>query len=596
MKIKEAFPIVAQALGGRFGVKVVIGGSDACTDGKTVWLPAIAADSHLKEVAWGFLVHEAAHVRFTEPFAARPGEELRNAIWNVLEDARVETAISRDYPGTRAMLEETLNYMVREKRITAPKDGDHPASVLMGYLLTYLRGNVLGQAAAAELVDEAEAAMEATFPQGVVTKLAAQMPRVVNLQSTAETLRMADDIVRLLEEEAEKNEPPPDDAASPDESQDQASSEAEGQGEQPSDGDDTSPDESQGQQSSEAEGQEGESTRENQQGEASEGDGKGESSEDAGISGNGGDPDAGHGQDSKADALRATLAAGEGDLPADAYAQVRNALIEEAAQRPGIAPLQVLRVDVESHRMSADKSGAIGESAKIRAALQGLVQSHRRDRAMWKRTGNRVSHSRLARVAVGDSRVFRKEITREAPNTAVDILVDLSGSMASSGPSGVMADVALEAALALALGLEGVAGVSPAVSVFGSPVFGNVYQDVLGVLVRHGERVRNRLDAFRLYADGSTPLAEALLALLPSLLARREERKQVIVVTDGDPNDSLAALEVIQAAEDVGVEMVGIGIGTDAVKSLFKRWTVIGSVTDLKKSLFEIAEGLLLAA
>ena len=576
MKIKEAFPIVAQALGGRFGVEVVIGGNDASTNGKTVWLPAIAADSHLKEVAWGFLVHEAAHVRFTEFFTARRGDELRNSIWNVLEDARVETAISREYPGTRAMLDETLTYMVKEKRITAPKEGDHPARVLTGYLLTYLRGNVLGQEAATSLVDAAEVAMEATFPQGVVTKLAAQLPRVVNLRSTAETLQMADDIVRLLEEEAEaeKDEQPSDgDDDSSGEGQGQASKT---EGGESSDGDDDSSDEGQGQ-ASKTEG--------------------GESSDDLGVSGKGGDPGAGSGQDSKVKALRATLAAEAGDLPADVFGQVRDDLIEEALQRPGVAPLNLKRVEIARHMMSADKTGAIVESAKIRAALQGLVQSHRRDRAMWKRTGNRVSHSRLARIAVGDSRVFRKELKREAPNTAVDILVDLSGSMNCTGPSGVMADVALEAALALALGLEGVAGVSPAVSAFGAlPTDRGKGGDVLGVIVRHGERVRSRLDSFRLYADGSTPLAEALLALLPSLLARREERKQVIVVTDGDPNDHLAALEIIRAAEDVGVEMVGVGIGTFAVKSLFKRWTVIGSVTDLKKSLFEIAEGLLLAA
>ena len=156
-----------------------------------------------------------------------------------------------------------------------------------------------------------------------------------------------------------------------------------------------------------------------------------------------------------------------------------------------------------------------------------------------------------------------------------------------------MADIALEAALALALGLEGVSGVSQAVSAFGELGFED---NVLGLIVGYDDRVRNRLESFRLYAGGSTPLAEALLALLPGLLARREERKQVIVITDGDPDDTLSALEVIQASEALGVELVGIGIGTNAVKSLFRRWTVIGSVVDLKKSLFEIAEGLLLAA
>ena len=140
MEIKSAFPIVAQALGGKLGVNVVIGaGMDACTDGNTVWLPAIAADSHLKEVAWGFLVHEASHVRHTEFFPQVPGEEIRYAIWNVLEDAWVEAAICREYPGARGMLAAPLEYLCSTGRVTAPNGDDHPAQILLSYILVYLR-------------------------------------------------------------------------------------------------------------------------------------------------------------------------------------------------------------------------------------------------------------------------------------------------------------------------------------------------------------------------------------------------------------------------------------------------------------------------
>ncbi|HEY9249584.1 MAG TPA: hypothetical protein VIO38_10645, partial [Rariglobus sp.] len=360
MEIKSAFPIVAQALGGKLGVKVVIGaGADACTDGQTVWLPALASDNHLKEVAWGFLVHEASHVRHTEFFPQVPGEEIRNAIWNVLEDARVEAAICREYPGARDMLAAPLEHLCATGRIKTPNEGDHPAQILLGYILMYLRGRVLGQSAAAQLVNRATEVMEATFPQGIVTKLAAQLPRVVNLRSTQEALKMADDILRFLKQEARNESPPPGDEA--------------GSGQDQNPDDEAGPEKSQG---------------------------------DA------------TGQDAKVDALRAVLAAGDDDLPEDAYSQVKKDLMEEANERPGLAPLPIKGIEKPT-RPSADKTGAIAESAKIRAALQGLIQSQRRDRALWKRQGTRLSHRRLARVAVGDSRIFRKEVKREAPNTAI---------------------------------------------------------------------------------------------------------------------------------------------------------------------------------
>lgn len=72
-----------------------------------------------------------------------------------------------------------------------------------------------------------------------------------------------------------------------------------------------------------------------------------------------------------------------------------------------------------------------------------------------------LSPSHLHRVAVGDSRVFARKEQRVAPNTAIHLLVDLSGSMVG-GKDGV----ALEAAMALALALEPITGVSRAVTAF----------------------------------------------------------------------------------------------------------------------------------
>ena len=63
--LQHAFPIVAAAIGNRFGIKVSVGGDQAYTNGKVIQLPAYAGDDPAYQVvAWGLLAHEAAHIRY----------------------------------------------------------------------------------------------------------------------------------------------------------------------------------------------------------------------------------------------------------------------------------------------------------------------------------------------------------------------------------------------------------------------------------------------------------------------------------------------------------------------------------------------------
>jgi Mg-chelatase subunit ChlD len=62
-------------------------------------------------------------------------------------------------------------------------------------------------------------------------------------------------------------------------------------------------------------------------------------------------------------------------------------------------------------------------------------------------------------------------------------------------------------------------------------------------------------------AEGGTPLAEALHEAIPRLLAQRVKKRFAFLITDGIPNNKVAALAEIEKAEAMGVEFVGIGIG-----------------------------------
>ena len=135
--------------------------------------------------------------------------------------------------------------------------------------------------------------------------------------------------------------------------------------------------------------------------------------------------------------LASVLSAGDENVPDDMF--------EVAKELLGSQPVNSYDEDVHIPvAMDPDLNPAIGNalinkvlgnSGKIRASLQGLVQSSRYDRPVNKRSGNRIDGRKLSRLIQGDSRVFERRSHKRAPNTAIHLLVDGSCSMADSAPN-----------------------------------------------------------------------------------------------------------------------------------------------------------------
>ena len=185
---------------------VAVGGSEACTDGRHIQIPDVGDDPASRLLAWGYLAHEAAHVRYTDfavyTAAAREGP-LQEMLQNRLEDVRIEQAIARPYPGTRTTIAAVLERLLRDGLMDAPAPDDHPAAVLAGYLLLALRQQVLGQEVLAQEAQKAEAALRAVFPAAFIQRLQSLMAEVPGLASTAEAVALARRIRQLIEEAAE---------------------------------------------------------------------------------------------------------------------------------------------------------------------------------------------------------------------------------------------------------------------------------------------------------------------------------------------------------------------------------------------------------
>ena len=112
-------------------------------------------------------------------------------------------------------------------------------------------------------------------------------------------------------------------------------------------------------------------------------------------------------------------------------------------------------------------------------------------------------------------------------------------------------------------------------------------------ILAHGDRVSAHAGAFVLSGRGSTPMTGALWFAAADLLARWEERKVILVLTDGEPGDWDSAADIVARAAAAGIELIGVGIQQE-VSRLFPVAIRIESVEDLKGQLFRIAERLLL--
>lgn len=546
--LKNALPIVAAAYGEKFGVKVLIQGQDAFTDGERIVIPtANPDDPHYQQIAWGYLAHEAAHIRHTnfDMVQKASSKPIRKALLNIIEDVRIENELAKDYPGTRRSISQVIEYMVDTQQMCVPEQLE-PASNLQAWLLCRLRCHFLGQKALTPLYQAVDERVRQLFPAAAMSRLSAMLTAVPSLGSTGEVLKLVDAIVAMLEEESR----PPQDESDADSGNDI--------GQDASNDSNSSSDSQTPETGSSATG-------------------------DAAETGDSDNSD-------QADNLRQALEASAAQFEPDTFAQVAEVLSEQAEGHQGVTPLSLPQAEQAMLGDEAILTLSASESAQIRARLRGMVQSSQDNRNHVKRHGLRVATHRLAASQAGESRLFIQRQPRIAPNAAVHLLVDISGSMGKPIGEGNRKyfHVANEAALALAMALEGIPGVVPAVS-----YFPGIHQEV-SIALLPKQSVRHRAACFDQKPRGCTPMAQAMWFAANSLLAQKQKRKLMIVLTDGDPDDWAATHDIVDRCRRSGFELLGIGIQTRSVEKFFPQSIVINDVKDLKRELFEVTQQLLI--
>ena len=206
----KAMPLVASMLGNKRGGKVVIGSSDtACTNGDTIFLPPLPVDDEgvLYPLVSSFIDHEAAHIRHTD-LGVLKGKMLppvEKHLWNAIEDWRVEHEIITRYPGCREHFIWLIrHFFLKDTEEEKAEERESQAFSVLNYVLLTLRSWDVP-----ELVRNCE--LEASFMEkywpGLRSKIDAIMRDIpARCRSTQDSLDFAQDILRLIEQEAQKEQ------------------------------------------------------------------------------------------------------------------------------------------------------------------------------------------------------------------------------------------------------------------------------------------------------------------------------------------------------------------------------------------------------
>lgn len=221
-------------------------------------------------------------------------------------------------------------------------------------------------------------------------------------------------------------------------------------------------------------------------------------------------------------------------------------------------------------------------------AMQKALQDKKIRNVGLAQSGTRVDATRVWRLSsLGDSRIFRKPAPRAGISAAVSVLMDRSSSMEK------IIKLACRVTLALAEGLKRVPGTKTAIDLF--PGYSRGSANLLpfgGQLSRARDRVGS------VQAHGSTPLAEAVRSVMPELLAQKTERKILLIVSDGRPNDVAAASAAIKASIEEGIEVLGIGLGEKGVylTQLVQQCSTVMSIEELPEAFAKLFASQILKA
>ena len=566
-------------------IKITVSGNGSfCKpDGSHINIARMPSTPIGRMLMTGLVFHEIGHKNFTD--GGKP-DGLLGDMLNVIEDIRVDMETIKARPGTCFNLEEVTNYYVNKGSLK-PLNLPH---AMLGKVMAYGFGRLMNQKSILKLERLCNEMMDDAFGQEFVGDVDVIIKDIPKLKSTRDAAIMAQKLIDLLVQQQQKQAKPkpvqiPATNSPTTSTTNQAlqNTQRDKSGSQSASADASSSTANQGQ-TSQGSGSSSQ-LQELKQQKLEELEEQKKQVDDNKVSGFGGNgASSGGGKRPTPEEIEEMLKneTGYGDLSALIQSEL-NALASKTPsnERLGIPTLPDIGT-LKSKFGKLNEVEAISASSRMRAKLMGLLQSLKLKPKSYGLSGRKLATGRLVKSALGDPRIFRKKIETKEINTAVVVLLDLSGSMAGK------CRIAKTAAFALHSTLFGLKSVAVCSMEFSGK---SANQPEVNVLVNFG--IKPKSEDFNHHPFDGTPTDTAIWAARALLLQRPEPRKIMLILTDGSPDNDQATQAATKRTMKDGIEIAAIGIVDKNVQIFWDNHKIINSIRELPAAMFGVMEGLL---
>lgn len=588
-------------------VTVKVGAYCASTDGNEIRIPIPDAKTDFQMLT-SLLMHEASHCRYTDFKADFQSNKLVHSFVNAIEDARIEALIGQVYAGSSFMFKDL--YLKMLPKIVSRMIGQNTIQVF-GLWLNCRAFVFFGKPYVEEYEKKIGEYLRTVFPSQMLDQVSGLMDRrLPGLKSTSDVVDLSKEIFDIFVpclKAMMKSQGDPQEG------------DGEGNGENASDSDELfdgdSSGNAEGSKSNGANGSKPGSETEDKTSEDGDGNGSGEGET---VTENGAGADAKEDAESdssdKADSSAGSQKASGGtsgaatpltdgersalleelegngqEIPEENLMEAKELLNKMRDRKEPVAGLvqithssreQVSRKPLQDGTRGAERIMKAQDCARrIRNALMGLIEAKARSYSYYSDSGLKIDKRRISRLAVWDTKVFRKKDEVKGEDCAIMLLADTSGSMER-----VWVEEEYAACLGIALALRNERNVD-----VGFTTFSSCAEQILPLGAKSLLAYQTEIGAS--FHRNSTRTDLALIAALQELSFSNRKRKIVLVMTDGQSDNTLDTRQAIEALNRNHCEVYALGIGCRVWEAdLYQGCFSIPDISALAQTLTDFAK------
>lgn len=588
-------------------VTVKVGAYCASTDGNEIRIPFPDAKTDFQMLT-ALLMHEASHCRYTDFKADFQSNKLVHSFVNAIEDARIEALIGQVYAGSSFMFRDL--YLKMLPKIVSRMIGQNPIQVF-GLWLNCRAFVFFGKPYVEEYEEKIGEYLKTVFPSQMLDQVSGLMDRrLPGLKSTSDVVVLSKEIfdifVPCLKAIMKSR-------GDPQEGDGEGNGEGASDSDEPLDGDSSG--NAEGSKPDGANGSKPGSETEDKTSEDGDGNGSGEGET---VPENGAAADAKEGAESdssdKADSSAGSQKASGGtsgaatsltdgersalleeleengqEIPEENLMEAKELLNKMKDRKEPVAGLvqithssreQISRKPLQNGTRGAERIMKAQDCARrIRNALMGLIEAKARSYSYYSDSGLKIDKRRLSRLAVWDTKVFRKKDEVKGEDCAIMLLADTSGSMERD-----WVEEEYAACLGIALALRNERNVD-----VGFTTFSSCAEQILPLGAKSLLAYQTEIGAS--FHRNSTRTDLALIAALQELSFSRRKRKIVLVMTDGQSDNTLDTRQAIEALNRNHCEVYALGIGCRVLEAdLYQGCFSIPDISALAQSLSDFSK------